>query len=77
MERIEKKVIIDPYRGGEDIGSNIHGIIEKNYNLDLSKYIYKRLKDLNIPVSLTRDKDDTLSIDDRVKKNSIHLWKRK
>ena len=48
MERIEKKVIIDPYRGGEDIGSNIHGIIEKNYNLDLSKYIYKRLKDLNI-----------------------------
>ena len=44
MERIEKKVIIDPYRGGEDIGSNIHGIIEKNYNLDLSKYIYKRLK---------------------------------
>ena len=68
MERIEKKVIIDPYRGGEDIGSNIHGIIEKNYNLDLSKYIYKRLKDLNIPVSLTRDKDDTLSIDDRVKK---------
>ena len=68
MERIEKKVIIDPYRGGEDIGSNIHGIIEKNYNLDLSKYIYKRLKDLNIKTYLTRDKDDTLSIDDRVKK---------
>lgn len=68
MERAEKKVIIDPYRGGEDIGSSIHGIIEKNYNLDLSKYIANRLKELNIPVSLTRDKDDTLSIDDRVKK---------
>ena len=68
MERIEKKIIIDPYRGGEDIGNSTHGIIEKNYNLDLSKYIYKRLKDLNIKTYLTRDKDDTLSIDDRVKK---------
>lgn len=68
MERVEKKVIIDPYRGGEDIGSSIHGIIEKNYNLELSKYIYQRLRALNIPVALTRDKDDTLLIDDRVKK---------
>ena len=68
MERVEKKVVIDPYRGGEDIGSSIHGITEKNYNLELSKYIYQRLKALNIPVSLTRDKDDTLSIDERVQK---------
>ena len=35
--RVTKKVIIDPYRGGDDIGSNTNGLIEKNYNLEISK----------------------------------------
>ena len=39
--RVTKKVIIDPYRGGDDIGSNTNGIIEKDYNLNISKYIYE------------------------------------
>ena len=64
--RVTKKVIIDPYRGGDDIGSNTNGLIEKNYNLEISKYIYDRLRALGIPVTLTRDSDETLSIDNRI-----------
>ena len=66
--RVTKKVIIDAYRGGDDIGSSANGIVEKDFNLELSKYIYDRLKSLGVPVSLTRDGDSTLSIDDRVNK---------
>lgn len=65
-ERVSKKIVIDPYRGGEDAGSQANGIIEKDYNLELSKYIYDRLKSLGIPVSITRDNDETLGIDNRV-----------
>ncbi len=66
MDRVDKKVIIDAYRGGDDIGSNINGITEKNYNLELSKYIYDRLRSLKIPTTLTRDSDETLNMDNRV-----------
>ena len=63
-----KKVIIDAYRGGDDIGNSIIGIIEKDYNLDLSKYIYERLKELGVLTFLTRVGDETLSLDDRINK---------
>lgn len=66
--RVTKKVIVDAYRGGDDIGNSANGIVEKDFNLELSKYIYDRLKSLGVPVSLTRDGDSTLSIDDRVNK---------
>ena len=66
MDRVDKKVIIDAYRGGDDIGSSINGITEKNYNLELSKYIYDRLRSLKIPTTLTRDSDETLNMDNRV-----------
>ena len=65
-DRITKKIIIDAYRGGDDIGSNTNSIVEKDFNLELSKYIYDRLRALGIPVTLTRDNDETLSIDNRI-----------
>ena len=65
-ERVTKKIIIDPYRGGEDIGSEVNGITEKNYNLEISKYIYDRLRSLGIPVTLTRENDETLDQDNRI-----------
>mgnify|MGYP004620971965 FL=1 len=68
MERVEKKVVIDAYRGGEDTGSNNNGIIEKDYNLELSQYINNRLKDLNIKSTLTRNSDETLNMKNRVAK---------
>lgn len=67
-DRITKKVVIDAYRGGDDIGSSANGIVEKDFNLNISEYIYDRLKSLNIPVSITRDSDEMLSLDSRIKR---------
>ena len=64
--RVDKKVVIDAYRGGDDIGSSANGIVEKNYNLEISKYIYDRLRSLGVPVSITRDSDETLDMNNRV-----------
>ena len=65
-DRSTKKIIIDASRGGDDIGNSANGIVEKDYNLELSIYIYARLRALGIPVSMTRDNDETLDINNRV-----------
>ncbi len=67
-ERGNKKIIIDAGHGGEDIGYNDTNIIEKDFTLELSKYIYDKLKNQNIEVILTRDNDITLSPSDRTNK---------
>lgn len=59
-------VIIDPYRGGSDIGYEMNNVVEKDFNLMISKYIKNRLDELGIDNVLTRDTDKTLSIEDRV-----------
>ena len=41
-------------------------MLEKDYNLLISKYMYDRFKQLGIPVAITRDSDTTLSPTDRV-----------
>lgn len=64
--RVDKKIVIDAYRGGDDIGSSANGIVEKDYNLRISKYIYDRLKELGVPVSITRSDDETLDMSKRV-----------
>ena len=63
--RALKGVVIDPGHGGEDSGASGNGIIEKNLNLEISKYMYDRFKELGVPVALTRDSDSTLTSDDR------------
>ena len=60
------KVIIDPYRGGNDLGYTANNIVEKNYVLDLSNAITNRLKQLNIDVKQTRNVDETLTDDQRI-----------
>jgi LysM repeat protein len=67
-ERVTKKIVIDPYRGGDDIGNTADGLVEKDFNLKISNYIYNRLKDLGVPVSITRNDDSTIDIDSRVNK---------
>lgn len=52
--------------GGTDSGATGNNMLEKDYNLLISKYMYDRFKELGIPVALTRDTDVTLSPTDRV-----------
>ncbi|MBQ9318255.1 MAG: LysM peptidoglycan-binding domain-containing protein [Bacilli bacterium] len=61
-----KKIVIDPGHGGNDSGAVGNGIIEKDYNLMISKYIYDRLKELGADVYITRDSDETLTPTERV-----------
>jgi len=60
-----KKVVIDSGHGGSDSGAIGNGIIEKNLTLDISKYMYDRLKELGVPVKLTRDSDVDLPASER------------
>ena len=61
-----KKIVIDPGHGGTDSGAVGNGIIEKELNLKISKYIYDRLKNLGLDVKITRDSDETLTPEERV-----------
>lgn len=61
-------VIIDPGHGGIDSGARGSNLLEKEYNLLISRYIYDRLKELGVPVYITRDVDMTLEPTDRVRK---------
>lgn len=65
-DRAVRKVIIDPGHGGTDSGATGNNLLEKDYNLLISKYMYDRFKELGIPVAITRDSDITLSPTDRV-----------
>lgn len=60
------KVVIDAGHGGVDSGNTIGNNEEKNITLQISNYIYNRLKELKIPVALTREGDETLDRDERV-----------
>lgn len=59
-------IVIDPGHGGDDPGAIGNGIVEKDLTLEISKYMYDRLKSLGIPVYITRNTDETLSPTDRV-----------
>lgn len=65
-DRAVRKVVIDPGHGGTDAGATGNNLLEKDYNLLISKYIYDRFKQLGVPVAITRDSDTTLSPTDRV-----------
>ena len=58
-------VIIDPYRGGNDSGYIDNNVVEKDFNLMISKYINNRLNELGIQSIMTRDNDKSLSDEER------------
>lgn len=58
----------DTSHGGEDPGAIGNGIVEKDYTLKISKYMYDRFKELGIPVIMTRDTDVTLTPTERANK---------
>ncbi|WP_062199912.1 N-acetylmuramoyl-L-alanine amidase [Massilibacterium senegalense] len=58
-------IVIDPGHGGVDAGAVANGIQEKDWVLEISLYQFNRLKELGVPVRLTRHQDDTLSPKER------------
>ena len=61
-----KGIVVDAGHGGDDPGASGNGIIEKDYTLRAARYMYDRFKQLGLPVTLTRDSDETLSKKERV-----------
>lgn len=68
MNNIFDGVVIDAGHGGSDSGAIGSDLLEKEYNLLISKYMYDRFRELGVPVYLTRDSDITLNPSDRVRK---------
>ena len=50
-----------PRHWGNNPGATINNKYEKYYNLKISKYMYDRLKELGVQVTLTRDTDEALT----------------
>ena len=63
---MSKKVIIDPGHGGVDSGALGFSAKEKDWNLEISLYQYKRLKELGAFVEMTRQGDVTLEPAQRI-----------
>ena len=61
-------VVIDPGHGGTDPGAVGNGLQEKDLNLLISQYMYDRFKELGVPVTITRDDDETLSPAERTER---------
>lgn len=61
------RVIIDVGHGGHDYGSDSDGIYEKDVLLEISKSIKKYQDETEVEFIFTRDNDDFISLNDRVK----------
>lgn len=67
-ERAITGVIVDAGHGGVDSGAVGNGLQEKDLNLQASKYMYDRLRELGIPAKMTRTDDEYLPKNDRIKR---------
>ncbi len=61
-------VVIDPGNGGDDIGATGNGLKEKDFNLEVSKYMFDRLNELGVPTTITRTNDIDLDANTRIEK---------
>ena len=59
-------VIVDAGHGGSDPGASSGDIVEKDYTLKISEYMYNRFKELGIPTTITRNSDVSLNPIDRI-----------
>ena len=58
-------VCIDAGHGGDDVGAILDKRYEKNDTLEIAKLVKKYLKKQNIKVVMTRNKDKTVSLEER------------
>lgn len=61
-------VVVDAGHGGSDPGAVNGNIYEKDFTLEVSKYIYDRLNQLGVPVYITRETDESLDRNERVRR---------
>ena len=61
-----KKVVLDPGHGGADSGAISGSLYEKTLNLKIAKMVEERLTKKDIHVYMTRAKDETLTLEERV-----------
>lgn len=61
-----KYIVLDSRGGGKDNGVVGNGIVEKDYSLLISKYIYDRLNEKGIKAYLLREDDSDISVDKRI-----------
>lgn len=59
-------VVVDAGHGGADPGAISGSAREKDFNLEVSEYMFDRFKQLGVPVTLTRNSDETLERNERV-----------
>ena len=73
-----KTVVVDPGHGGKDPGAiSRSGLKEKTVNLKIAKYLKQELEKKGFKVFLTRDRDEYLSLNQRVniaKKHDADLF---
>ena len=67
-ERRVTGVVVDAGHGGADSGAVSSGLQEKDFTLEASLYMADRLKELGIPVVLTRDYDENISRTERLRR---------
>lgn len=60
------KFVINASHGGDDSGVSGNGLVEKDFSLLISEYIYNRLNLLGYDVSMVRSTDETLSNEERI-----------
>jgi len=58
-------VVLDPGHGGADPGTGQGSLQEKGFTLDIVKRIRARLHENHVNVMLTRDRDATMSLEER------------
>lgn len=63
-----KKIVIDAGHGGDDPGASGNGIIEKDKTLQISNYMYDKLRNLGFDVAITRTTDETINPTERVER---------
>ena len=60
------RIVVDAGHGGTDPGAVSGNLKEKDYTLEIAKYMYNRFQELGVPVIITRDTDVPLTREERL-----------